>query len=458
VPGEVAVVGLARSGVAVSRLLVRQGYPVYASDARDVPANREAAAELSASGCAVDVGSHDLPRIARAAFVVASPGVPPGAPPLAAARAAGVAIVSEVEIALRAMPAVRYIAVTGTKGKSTTTSIIARLLQSLGHRAESAGNIGTAISVLAARDQPPDWIALEISSFQLHDTPGIAPTVGVLTNLAPDHLARYDGSVEAYYADKALLFRNATDDARWVVNGDSADTRALVAGRPGHVFEFSLESAGAPAFYDRQRRMLRLFGEDFAPRDELPLEGNQNVANALAALLAVSVADPEHRASESRRRMRSALAGVNALPHRFQTVGEFDGILWINDSKATDVLAARVAVENMTRPTVLLIGGRGKGETYEALREPVRAHCRAVLAYGEEGDRMAQDLAGSAPVERLTGDFDSVLRRARELARPGDAVLLAPAVASFDMFRDAEERGDAFAAFAARTGGIAAWR
>lgn len=455
---EVAVVGLARSGVAVSKLLVRQGHAVYASDARDAPANREAAVELSALGCTVDVGKHDLQRIARAAFVVASPGVPPGAPPLTAARAAGVAIVSEVEIALRAMPGVPYIAVTGTKGKSTTTSMIARLLQSIGHRAEAAGNIGTAISGLAARDERPEWIALEISSFQLHDTPSLAPTVGVLTNLAPDHLDRYDGRVDAYYADKALLFRNAGDDSRWVINGDSADTRALAAGRRGSVFEFSLASATASAYYDRAREMLRLFGEDFAPRHELPLQGSQNAANALAALLAVSVAHPEHRSAEARGRMRAALAGVNALPHRFQAVGEFDGVLWVNDSKATDVLAARVAVENMTRPTVLLLGGRGKGETYESLRAAVRAHCRAVLAYGEEGERLAADLAGSAHVERLTGDFESVLRRARELARPGDAVLLAPAVASFDMFRDAEERGDAFAAFAARSRGRGAWK
>jgi UDP-N-acetylmuramoylalanine--D-glutamate ligase len=152
--------------------------------------------------------------------------------------------------------------------------------------------------------------------------------------------------------------------------------------------------------------------------------------------------------------MRAALARVTALPHRFQRVGEFGGVLWVNDSKATDVLAARVAIENMTRPTVLLLGGRGKGETYEGLRDAISKHCRAVIAYGEEGDKIAADITGATRIERLTGGFVEVLQRARELARPGDAVLLAPAVTSWDMFKDAEERGAMFAEFARAKHGV----
>ena len=446
---EVAVIGLARSGVAAAKLLLRQGHAVYASDARRTAAIESAAAELLALGCALDVGTHDLARIARAEFVVASPGVPPEAAPVAAALAAGTPVLSEVEIALRAMPGVRYIAVTGTKGKSTTTALIAQLLQSLGHDAQAAGNIGTALSIVATREKLPDWLALEISSFQLHDTPSIAPTVGVLTNLAPDHLDRYDGDVRAYYADKALLFRNAAANSQWVINGDYSEARALIDGRPGHVHTFSTRSTSSDAWYDRGADTLILLGKELMPRAELPLAGDQNVANALAAALAVVVADPAHEAAQARASLRAALGQAAPLPHRFQPVGEFDGVLWINDSKATDVLAARVAIENMTRPTVLLLGGKGKGESYESLREPIRAHCRAVIAYGEEGDKIAADIAGAAQIERLTGNFQAVLQRARALARPGDAILLAPAVTSWDMFHDAEERGAAFAAFAA---------
>jgi UDP-N-acetylmuramoylalanine--D-glutamate ligase len=400
-----------------------------------------------ALGVAVEVGRHDVARIANAKYVVTSPGVPPDAPPLAAARNAGKEILSEVEIALRSLPNTRYIAVTGTKGKSTTTNLLAKLLQSLGLDAEDAGNIGTPLSLLPLREKPPQWVALEISSFQLHDTPSIAPAVGVLTNLAPDHLDRYDGDINAYYADKALLFRNATDTSTHVLNADFPEVLALVKGRKGKTYTYSVETR-ADAWLDRKTDRLVLFDKELMPRSELPLAGNQNVANALAAALAVSVADPAHRTSDARGRMRAALTQAAALPHRFQPVGEFAGVLWVNDSKATDVLAARVAIENMTRPTVLLVGGRGKGESYEGMRDAVREHCRAVIAYGEEGDKIAADLRGASRIERLTGDFQSVLRRARELALPGDAVLLAPAVASFDMFKNAEERGAAFAAFA----------
>lgn len=446
-PDEVAVIGLARSGVAVSKLLIRQGEHVYASDASRSAASESAAAELTALGAAVDVGRHDVARVANARYVVTSPGVPPNVPPLAAARAAGKEILSEVEIALRALPNTRYIAVTGTKGKSTTTSLIAKLLKSLGLDAEDAGNIGTPLSLLPLREKQPEWVALEISSFQLHDTPSIAPRVGVLTNLAPDHLDRYDGDVDAYYADKKLIFRNATADSKRVVNADFPEALALAKGTPGVEYGYSVEST-AHAWLDKKHDRLMLFDDELMPRSELPLAGNQNVANALAAALAVSVADQAHRSSHARARMRAALAQAAPLPHRFQPVGEFAGVLWVNDSKATDVLAARVAIENMTRPTVLLLGGRGKGESYGGLREAIRMHCRAVIAYGEEGDKIAADLAGSSRIERLTGDFETVLRRARALAQPGDAILLAPAVTSWDMFKDAEERGAAFSAFA----------
>ncbi|MGH7711964.1 MAG: Mur ligase family protein, partial [Gemmatimonadaceae bacterium] len=264
------MIGLARSGVAASKLLLQQGHRVYTSDAKRSPATEGAAAELIALGCAVDVGRHDLERIARAQFVVASPGVPPEAAPLAAARAAGTQVLSEVEIALRAMHSTRFIAVTGTKGKSTTTSLIARLLQALGRNAEAAGNIGTALSILATREVTPEWVALEISSFQLHDTPSIAPAVGVLTNLAPDHLDRYDGNVDAYYADKRLLFRNATAASHWVINADYPEARALAAGHAGDVHTFSTERASADAWYDRGAQSLMLLGDELLPRAELP--------------------------------------------------------------------------------------------------------------------------------------------------------------------------------------------
>jgi UDP-N-acetylmuramoylalanine--D-glutamate ligase len=208
--GEAAVVGLGRSGVNAALLLAREGVRVYASDGASDAVAVAGATRLSDAGIEAVAGAHDLERIARAAVVIASPGVPPDAPPLEAARAANVSIVSEIEVALRVLQGVRYIAITGTNGKTTTTALVGHLLRTLGKRVADAGNIGTPLTEIALREDRPDWIALELSSFQLHDTPSVDPIVGVLTNLAPDHLERY-ATAYVYNGDKALLFRNESE-------------------------------------------------------------------------------------------------------------------------------------------------------------------------------------------------------------------------------------------------------
>jgi UDP-N-acetylmuramoylalanine--D-glutamate ligase len=456
--GEVAVVGLGKSGVNVARLLARAGARVYASDAAAGDAPRQAAERLAAEGIAAEAGRHDLERIARAAVVVASPGVPPGAAPLATARQAKVPVVSEVEVALRVMHGPRIIAVTGTNGKTTTTALTGHVLRALGHDAVDAGNIGTAVSEIALRDRPPAWMALEMSSFQLHDTPSIAPTVGVVTNLAPDHLDRYE-SIEDYYRDKALIFRNASATSRWVLNGDDPLTLALprrrpgapaAGGLPGRTYRFSLHDAAVEAHYDRAAGQLVLLGSPLMARERLHLLGDHNVANALAAALAVSVADEAHATPEARARVAEGLHTFRALDHRLEPVGEFGGVLWINDSKATNVSSTLVAIEGMTRPTIVLLGGRHKGEPYTALGRALRRAAKRVLAYGEAGELIAADLRHLVPVEQLGSDFGEVMERARSIAEPGDAVLLSPACSSYDMFRNYEERGAEFRRIAAR--------
>jgi UDP-N-acetylmuramoylalanine--D-glutamate ligase len=454
--GEWAVVGLGRSGVAAARLLRAMGLPVYASDGGDTPALRDAAEGAARAGADVAVGGHDLARIARAAVVVASPGIPPAAPPLAAAHGARVPVVSEVELALRCLPALRYVAITGTNGKTTVTAMTAQLLRALGHDAEAVGNIGTPVSELALRDRPPTWAAIEVSSFQLHDTPGILPDAGVLTTLSPDHLDRYP-SLEAYYADKRRLFANASDRSQWVTTADNADVDALVAGIAGHWHRFTTaepRSAGVAAWYDRAGGMLHLGGAPFVARQRLPHPGDHNVANLLAAALAVTVAAPEHGQAWAREAMAAAVPGLPARPHRLEAVGEVDGVQWINDSKATNVASTLVALDGMTRPTVVLLGGRPKNESMAPLVAPLRRMARAVVTYGEGGPAiaaaLAPALAEAVAVESLDGAaFEAVVARARHLARPGDVLLLSPACASYDMFRNYEERGRRFAALAA---------
>jgi UDP-N-acetylmuramoylalanine--D-glutamate ligase len=442
VAGEIAVIGLGRSGRAVTTLLRLTGARVYASDAGSSAALAATAAALQAAGASVDLGRHDLERIRRASLVVASPGVPPASRPLSAAREAVVPVVGEVEIALRFLPDTRYLAITGSNGKTTTTAIAGALLAALGLRAVTAGNIGTAVAELALGDEPPDWIALEMSSFQLHDTPSIAPGVGVLTNLSPNHLDRY-ASLAEYYADKALLFRNASPESRWVSNADDADSRFLVAGVKGEHRRFSV-AGRADAYFDREADRLVVLDEPLMERDELPLLGDHNVANALAAALAVMLADSRHATPGARRAIAAALRAFRALEHRNEPIGEHGGVLWVNDSKSTSVAATQVALHGMTRPTVLLLGGRHKGEPYTALAAEAARTVRAVLAYGEAAPLIESDLRSLVPVERLGSSFPEVIRRARDIARAGDAVLLSPACSSYDMFANYEERGAEF--------------
>ena len=453
--GEISVVGLARSGRAAAELLARAGGMVYASDAGSGDVVAHAGAALEPLGVAVQRGGHDLARIAASAVVVASPGVPPDAPPLRAAREAGRTIVSELEIALQFLPGQRYVAITGTNGKTTTTALVQRLFEGLGYDSVAAGNIGTPLAEVALRTEAPDWIALETSSFQLHDTPSIAPAAGVLTNLSANHLDRY-ASVEEYFGDKALLFRNAGPRSVWVSNADDPDSETMVAGVAGRHLRFTTAAGAGDGYYDRAGDQLVVLGERLIARGDLVLLGDHNVANALAAALAVMGADESHRDGRARRRIADALRGFRALEHRIEPAGTFAGVDWINDSKSTNVASTIVALRGMRKPTVLLLGGRHKGEPYAALADELRRTGRAVIAYGESAPIIRADLDGVVPVEHLGSSFDEVLARARELARPGDAVLLSPACSSYDMFDNYEERGREFKRLAAALGGRAA--
>ena len=438
--GEVAVIGLGRSGLSVSQLLSRAGARVYASDAGDVDAGT--LAKLAGAGVDARSGGHDLDRIAAAAVIVVSPGVPPNAAPLVRARERGVPIVSEVEVALAFLPTVKSIAVTGTNGKSTVTAMVAHLLRALGVDAIAAGNIGTPLSEIALRVTPPDWVALELSSFQLHDTPSIAPAVGVLTNLEPDHLDRY-ASLEEYYADKMLLFANATANSIWVTNADDAEVVRRTAVVPGERWEFSIVSPLDDAGPAGGTGDWQVLGSEFTTA-EIPLLGRHNIANTLAAALAVIVADPAHRTPGARARIMEGIKSFKALPHRLEVIAETGGVLWIDDSKATNVSSARVAIEAMTRPAVVLLGGKHKNEPYTALLDGLRAHASLVIAYGEAAPIIEADLGGLVPLVRLGSSFHDVIACARAAARPGGAVLLSPACSSYDMFKNYEERGDAF--------------
>jgi UDP-N-acetylmuramoylalanine--D-glutamate ligase len=434
--GEVAVVGLVRSGVAATRLLRQQGVPVYASDQSRSAALDRTAESLRALGAAVDLGGHDLERIRRADLIVVSPGVPPDAAPVRAGREAGVEIWSEVELGLRAIDgAVPYIAVTGTNGKTTTTDLTAHVLREAGRRAVAAGNIGTPVSEIARAADRPEILVIELSSFQLHDTPSIAPAVGVLTNLAPDHLDRYP-RVDEYYRDKIRLFDRATPASIWITNADDPTSIEWIGSPAGTRRRFSVKER-ADGWFDRGADLLRLGAEPLVPRKELRLLGDHNAANALAASLAAAAVGLGPSA------IVPGLRTARALPHRMEPIREVNGVLWINDSKATNIASTEVALDAMDRPFVLLLGGRHKGEPYTRLRKRLEDRARSVIAYGEAQPIVLADLAGTVPLVAAS-DFDDAMAKAARIARRGDAVLLSPACSSYDLFTNYEERGARF--------------
>jgi UDP-N-acetylmuramoylalanine--D-glutamate ligase len=432
--GEVAVIGLGRSGQAATEWLRQQKIAVYASDSADTAVIDATAKNLARLDVSVEVGRHDLERVSRAAAVIVSPGVPPDIEALRAARSAGVEVLSELDLGLQALEGVPYIAVTGTNGKTTTTALIAHLLTGSGHRAAVAGNIGTPLTAVASTEPNLEWLVIEASSFQLHDAPHMDPAIGVLTNLDADHMDRYV-SVDEYLGDKRLLFRHASEESVWILNGDDRAVMDLADGVPGLRQLWSLERTD-DAWFDRDGQRLMVGDVSLMDRQDLQLLGDHNVGNALAASLAAGAAGVAPSAAGD------LLPSFAALPHRLEPIGTHEGVLWVNDSKATNVRSTMVALEAMTGPYVLLIGGRGKGQAFEALRDRLDG-CRAIVAYGEAASDTLCDLDGVVPAEVVDG-FDDAVGAAAKLAHAGDTLLLSPACASFDQFRDFEERGDRF--------------
>lgn len=441
---RVAVLGLGRSGRAATRLLARAGASVYASDLAADADLRALTDDLRGPRVEVELGRHDVAKLGSCDLLVLSPGIPPSAEVLQAPSVRSIPMISELELAFRSLDA-PVIAVTGTNGKTTTTAWIGSMMERAGIRVGVGGNIGLALSELAVQtDAGYEWIVAEVSSFQLAQIDRFKPAIGVFLNLCPDHLD-WHVDIDDYYSAKARLFDNADADSRWVLNAEDGGVLRLARGKPGDARYFRVASRPAAnedvAFVDQGDRLVARYGGrrvELVMRHELQLLGAHNVANALATALAAGFADVPLAA------MRDGLRDFEPLPHRLQPVAEKAGVLWVNDSKATNVASTRVAIQALSRPVVLLLGGRPKGESFAALVPDLKGRVRAVVAYGEAALQIESELGGELPVSRVDGPFEDVVRRARDLAQPGDSALLAPACASFDMFRDYEERGQRF--------------
>jgi len=432
---HVVVVGAGRSGEAAARLLASRQARVTLADTAPALAGADA---LRALGFDVELGPHRPALFAGADLIVISPGVPLDQPAIHAARDAGVPVLGEVELASRWL-AGRVVAITGTKGKSTTTTLAARMLAEAGVETTAGGNLGVALSAQVDASTPASIHVVEVSSFQLESTDTFHPWIAVLLNLTTDHLDRH-GSGDAYAAAKARVFANQTPDDWAVVNAD--DPAALALARRGRArrFDFALDAALDDGVTVEGAYIVRRdhgAAAPLLPLDAVRLPGRHLLGDVLAAAAVGCVAGVPSDA------MRRAVEGFAGLEHALELVAEFDGVRFVNDSKATNVAAARRAIESFDGGVVAILGGRFKGGDFRDLREALRARASAVVAIGEASPTIHAALDDVVPVESA-GSMQDAVRRAWTLARPDGVVLLAPACASFDLFEDYAARGRAF--------------
>jgi len=428
---QVVVLGLGISGMEAAKLLQDRGARVTVrDDATDNATVNQRAEALRQRGIGVELGGAIPATAERFDCCVLSPGIHPDAPLVRRLRQAGLPMLGELEVAYRFCQC-PIVAITGTNGKTTTTELVDAVLAAGGKRTKASGNIGTAFSAAVRDSANLDVMVLEASSFQLEHVVEFRPRISVHLNLTPDHLDRY-GSMEEYETAKWQIFRNQTPDDYAIVN-----TNLRLPEIAARKTTFSV--TGAAADYQLIDGWLVARGEQVLEQSRTNLAGPHNAENMLAAL---AVADLYHIPREAAIR---ALCDYKPLPHRCEKVGVIDGVTFINDSKATNIDALEKALLSQRSPVVLLAGGKDKGLDFSGLRPLLREKVKAVVLIGQMTEKLFAAWNSAVPCVRATTLADAV-ERARQLVRPGDAVLFSPGCSSFDMFKGFEDRGDQFRA------------
>ena len=432
---KVVVVGAARSGVAAAELLVRRGATVTLTDVR--PSIQEDT-QLRNAGVQLELGGHRPETLRAADLIVLSPGVPPTQQDVATARAAGVPVMGELELASRWLRG-RVVAITGTKGKSTTTTLTGRMLEAGGHRVLVGGNIGHALSAQVDASTDETIHVVEVSSFQLEGSETFHPWIAVLLNFSPDHLDRHADLAE-YAAAKARIFANQTPDDWAVLNADDEPSHTLAQeGRARRMLFATARDLPEGVLVSRDAivRRTRDGEQALVPLSSVRVLGRHLLADVVAATAIASLAGVAAPA------MVRAVENFTGLEHALEPVAEIGGVRFVNDSKATNIEAALRAVESFAPGLVVILGGRFKGGDFGDLRPALIARSASVVAIGEAGPLVRQALE-PAVVVHDAGDMVAAVRTGFALASPGETVLLAPACASFDMFKDYAERGQIF--------------
>ena len=437
---RLVVLGAAESGVGAAILAQKYGYEVFVSDMGQIkPRYRQM---LDERHIAWEEGRHTESEVLRADEVVKSPGIPDTAPMVAKLIAQGTPILSEIEFAARYTDA-RMICITGSNGKTTTTSLIYHILKKAGTDVGLAGNIGHSLALQVA-EQPHDTYVIELSSFQLDNMYDFRAHIAVLLNITPDHLDRYDFCMQNYVDSKMRIVQNQTADDTFIYWEGDDYVPAELKKRPEPCKRCGFSDApqeGAAGYAAEGKLVVHVPMQFEMPLDALSLRGKHNVRNALAAAIATLSAGVEPQT------VRAGLADFPGVEHRLEKAGTVRGIHFVNDSKATNVDACYCAFESMDTPVVLIVGGRDKGNDYGQIVPLVQQKCRALVYMGADNAKLHEAFDGLGLPIADTHSMASCMEQAVRLAQPGDTVLLSPCCASFDLFRNMEDRGEQFKAW-----------
>lgn len=438
---RIVILGAGESGTGAALLAAKMGFDVFVSESGTI--KDKFRQELQQHLIPFEEGSHSEDLILNADMIVKSPGIPEKVELIKKVRAVGIETIDELEFAYRYL-AGKIIAITGTNGKTTTTLLTYHLLKSAGLNVVLAGNVGKSLARQITETQY-DWYVIEVSSFQLDGWKSLSPEIGILLNITPDHLDRYNYEMQNYIDSKFRLIQSMQKHQHFVYFADDAiiareiQSKAVIP----HELRISLRSdADAPVKYTGTKMAFSL-REDFSiAQDETTLKGPHNLINTMAAVSAAYLAGVDVPA------IREGLKTFRNAPHRLESVTTIKGVEFVNDSKATNIDSVVYALGSYENPLIWIAGGVDKGNDYSIIMEAVRKKVKALICLGKENDKLRKAFSGVVPMIYETQSVNELVRMALKLAGPGDVVLLSPACASFDLFKNYEDRGDQFRAAA----------
>ena len=435
---KISVVGAARSGVAVAQLLKSKGAAVFVTDVAPVEKILESIAALQSAGIQFETGGHS-DRVYECSLMVVSPGVPGDAPVIQEARRRGRRVVSELEVASWFCSA-PMVAITGSNGKTTTTALAGRILSDAKTKHVVAGNIGTAFSSVVLGLAPSDVAVLEVSSFQLDHCETFKPKIAAILNITEDHMDRYGHSMERYAESKARVFMNMRGGDTLVYGADDPWTMKMVQQAQCRTVGVSIQRSLAEGAFVENGTMVTILNgvrTEIIRTDEIFIKGMHNVYNAMTATVITQLL------GVAPDTIRQSLKTFQGVEHRLEFVRELNGVRYYNDSKATNVDSVWYALQSFKEPIVLMLGGRDKGNDYTRLHDLVKEHVKVIIAIGESAEKVEQAFTGTTVIRRASA-MNEAVATAKFSAEPGDVVLLSPACASFDWFKNYEHRGRVF--------------